>query len=177
MDDVMNDNGNSENESPVLSASSVSVDEQIVSTDTEDSTVKSRLKFRWSKKTIIIIAAAAAAVVVILFLIFHESKFEKVASECVHIAGMVKGRAREDHYFTIDTDPDDPYIAAIPNVQENALKAIQYANEQLGFSGAVYQKMLETSALMGLQSEENKKYRVSWTYHPDYGLEVTYEEK
>jgi hypothetical protein len=90
---------------------------------------------------------------------------------------MIRGDAGEDHYFTIDTIPEDIYIAAIPNSQEKALEAIQYANEQLGFSGAVYQKMLETNALMGRQSEENKKYRVSWTYHPDYGLEVTYEEK
>ncbi len=30
---------------------------------------------------------------------------------------------------------------------------------------------------MGQQSEENKKFRVSWTYHPDRGLEVLYEKK
>ena len=37
--------------------------------------------------------------------------------------------------------------------------------------------MMKTTALMGRQEEETKKYRVSWTYHPDRGLEVTYEEK
>lgn len=36
--------------------------------------------------------------------------------------------------------------------------------------------MLETSARMGRQREENDKYRVTWTYHPDEGLEVTYEK-
>jgi len=50
-------------------------------------------------------------------------------------------------------------------------------NTKLGFSDAVYRKMLQTSALMGRQSEENSKYRVSWTYHPDSGLEVMYEKK
>ena len=30
---------------------------------------------------------------------------------------------------------------------------------------------------MGRQSEENEKYRVKWSYHPDDGLEVTYEKK
>ena len=64
-----------------------------------------------------------------------------------------------------------------PQAQEDALKAIQYANEELGFSGSVYSQMLKTSALMGRQSEENSKYKVSWTYHPDEGLEVTYTEK
>lgn len=43
--DVMNDNNNSGNESPVLSAGSVSIDEQSVSEDTGDSTVKGRLRF------------------------------------------------------------------------------------------------------------------------------------
>lgn len=35
---------------------------------------------------------------------------------------------------------------------------------------------METNALMGRQREENDKYRVSWTYHPNRGLEVTYEK-
>ena len=47
----------------------------------------------------------------------------------------------------------------------------------LGFSDSLYQDMLNTSAIMGRQSEENEKYRVKWSYHPDDGLEVTYEKK
>lgn len=65
----------------------------------------------------------------------------------------------------------------LPRAQENALEAIKYANKQLGFNGFLYSKMMETTALMGRQSEENDKYKVSWTYHPDEGLEVTYEKK
>ena len=45
------------------------------------------------------------------------------------------------------------------------------------FSDSLYQDMLNTSAIMGRQSEENEKYRVKWSYHPDDGLEVTYEKK
>ena len=37
--------------------------------------------------------------------------------------------------------------------------------------------MMKTTALMGRQSAETDKYKVSWTYHPDNGLEVTYEKK
>ena len=37
--------------------------------------------------------------------------------------------------------------------------------------------MMNTSALMGRQVEENDKYKVSWTYHPDDGLTVTYTKK
>ena len=37
--------------------------------------------------------------------------------------------------------------------------------------------MLKTNALMGRQTEENDKYKVAWSYHPDDGLEVTYSKK
>lgn len=73
----------------------------------------------------------------------------------------------------------DPSAATIlsSDWESEALTAIQYANEELGFSTSVYTRMLETSPLMGRQSKENDKYIVSWTYHPDDRLEVTYEKK
>lgn len=134
-----------------------------------------------SKKKFVILGIVVVAVIAVAFALLHESKFEKVRNECVQIAGQVSGGG--DH-FTIDTYPDtyknmDPAVAArlLSGTKENALKAIQYANEELGFNGSLYSKMLETTALMGRQSEENNKYKVSWTYHPDDGLEVTYEKK
>lgn len=87
-------------------------------------------------------------------------------------------------YFTIDTYPDsyeniDDNLKALllPDIEKNALEAIRYANEELGFNDSVYSKMMKTTALMGRQNEETDKYKVSWTYHPDNGLEVTYEKK
>ncbi len=134
-------------------------------------------------KFLTILGAIAVAVVVIAFVFLHKSEFEKVCDECVHIAGQITGGA-DYGYFTIDTYPDyyedmDESTVAflIPDTQKNALKAIRHANEKLGFSDFVYSKMMETSAIMGRQSEENDKYKVSWTYHPDDGLEVTYEKK
>lgn len=140
-----------------------------------------RRRFKLTKKTAIILGAVAVVVIAAAFVLLHKSKFEKVREECVHIAGMV---SRSGDYFTIDTYPDayenmDEALVAmlLPNAQKNALEAIKYANEELGFNGSVYSQMMKTSALMGRQSEENDKYKVSWTYHPDDGLEVTYEKK
>ena len=140
-------------------------------------TTKSKL----AKKKVIICGVLIIAVIAVAFAFLHESKFERVEDECVQIAGMVSGN---DGYFTIDTYPDsyknmDAISVAylLPRAQENALEAIKYANKQLGFNGFLYSKMMETTALMGRQSEENDKYKVSWTYHPDEGLEVTYEKK
>ncbi len=134
-----------------------------------------------SKKKLAIIGGIAAIVIAIALIIFIPSEFERVKDRCLDITGILTGSG--DH-FTIDTYPDmyenmdettKSFLA--PTWQEEALAAIQYANEEFGFSGAVYSKMMETSALMGRQSEENDKYIVSWTYHPDDGLEVTYEKK
>ena len=138
-------------------------------------------KPRLTRKAGIILGVIAVVVVVVAFTLLHKSKFEQVREECVHIAGQVSGSG---NYFTIDTYPDyfdgmDEAVVKLlqSDTQKNALEAIKYANKDLGFNDSVYSKMLKTSALMGRQSEETDKYKVSWTYHPDDGLEVTYEKK
>ena len=92
--------------------------------------------------------------------------------------------ASGNNYFTLETIPDtwdnmDPTVRALmlPSHQEGVLEAVKYANKELGFPGSVYSDMINTSALMGRQVEENDKYKVSWTYHPDDGLTVTYTKK
>lgn len=143
-----------------------------------------KIETKFTKKIVvlsIIVVIAIVIAIAIAFSSFHESKLEKVADECLQIAGTLE---MEKDYFTIDTYPDyleslDAIEAAVlaPKHQADALEAIKYANEELGFNSFLFDKMLETTALMGRQSEENDKYIVSWTYHPDDGLEVTYEKK
>lgn len=132
-----------------------------------------------SKKSLAVVGVITVVVIAIAFVFLHKSKFEKVKDECVQIAGQVTGSG---DYFTLDTNPYedmDKDIAALllPGTQENTLEAIRYANEELGFNGSLYSKMINTTVLMGRQSEENDKYKVSWTYNPDHGLEVTYDKK
>jgi len=130
-------------------------------------------KPKLSRKKRIIICAVIILAIIVIIASAGGSKFDRVQDKAVNIAGGISGG---DGYFTIDTYWEDALYHA-PDRQKKALEAIKYVNEELGFSGAVYQRMLETSAIMGRQSEENDKYRVSWTYHPDNGLEVTYEKK
>ena len=138
-------------------------------------------KLKFTKKKLAICGAVLVAVIAVAFVFLHQSEFERVKNEVVQIAGRVSGGK---DYFELDTYPDeyedmDEYLVArlLPTQQENTLDGIRYANEALGFNGSLYSKMLKTTALMGRQSEETDKYRVSWTYHPDDGLEVTYEKK
>ena len=138
-------------------------------------------KPKLSKKKLAIIGGIAVAAIAVVVTLLIPSKFEQVKNECVQIAGSITGSG---DYFIIDTYPDEyeymnPNVVALlkQDAQENALKAIRYANEELGFNGSVYSQMMNTTALMGRQTAETDKYKVSWTYHPDDGLEVTYEVK
>lgn len=137
----------------------------------------------FTKKNILIgIAVLILTAAIVLIALYPRIKFNQAKNKAVDIAGQISSRGKDN--FTIDTYPYedtqmDPRLIAMlaDDARIGALAGIEYVNEALGFNGALYDKMLETNALMGRQSEENKHYRVSWTYHPDEGLEVTYEIK
>ena len=161
----------------IETAEEVSTPDAVTSDDATDTQKASKKKL--SKKQLGIIGAIAAVIVIVVAIVLIPSKFERVKNECVHIAGQA-GTGK--NYFSLDTDPyenmDETMRAfSLPDTQKKTLEAIKYANDELGFPGSVYSDMMKTTALMGRQSEENGKYKVSWTYHPDHGLEVTYTKK
>ena len=136
----------------------------------------------FSKKSILIICAAVLVVVgALLFVFLRAPSFENVEENAMEIAGVISSG---ENYFCLDTFPasyahmDESVVALLaPMTQKNVQEAIQYVNKELGFGKELYTQMLETTPQMGSQSVENNKYRVSWTYHPDNGLEVKYEKK
>ncbi len=88
--------------------------------------------------------------------------------------------ASDGSYIKIDTNPyntdsDDITVDQYLTIMSPADEQIQKINKDLGFSDAVYEKMTSTTWSQGKQTESNSKYKVSWTYHPDKGLEVMYE--
>jgi hypothetical protein len=48
---------------------------------------------------------------------------------------------------------------------------------ELGFSPAVYERMNRTRALDGTQAASSSMANVTWTYHPDNGLQVVFERE
>ncbi len=127
-----------------------------------------------NKRIPVIIGGVCVAIVVVVLLfgkvgggINFEKEFADIADEswC--------DIASDGSYMTIDTNPldiDDYYGS-------DAVDAIEEINKKLGFSDSVYQKMMQTRSLDGRVSEENDNFKVSWTYHPDNGMEVMYEKK
>ena len=77
----------------------------------------------------------------------------------------------DNSYLTIDTNPFDldDYTA------RSALNMVSKANSALGLPDSVYRKMLETRSVDGRVTDTHNGVKVSWTYHPDHGLEVLYE--
>ncbi len=81
--------------------------------------------------------------------------------------------ADDESYLQIDTNPYDidDYTSSI------AWEYVEDANKELGFTEALSKKMEQTRALDGTMEDENNDIKVSWTYHPDNGFEVTYSLK
>lgn len=77
--------------------------------------------------------------------------------------------ASDGSYMKIDTNPyntDDYHV-------NDAVKALEYVCNDLGMPAA-YQKMLKTKYIDGVQSYTFGQFSVTWTYHPDKGLEATF---
>ena len=104
-----------------------------------------------------------------------EERREKTFKEiCDEYNNYIYITAAADYsYLYADTNPYDSEDA----FDEDTYQSIKAINEELGFSDAVFTKMGETRSIDGRQTESNDRYTVSWSYHPDYGLEVLYEER
>lgn len=128
-----------------------------------------------NKKPLMIgIAIAAVAVVVILVLALGGGGGKDFNKMFGDIADESWCYISDDgSYMKIDTNPYD----IDDHIEISAHYELETINKELGFSDALFSKMGETSAMDGRQTESNDKVTVSWKYHPDSGMEVTYEWK
>lgn len=87
--------------------------------------------------------------------------------------------ASDGSYLKIDSNPfdfdSDDYPSLAHMYASDADNMVEKINKDLGFSSALMEKMNTTTWSQGRQTDSNSKYRVTWTYHPDKGLEVMYE--
>lgn len=84
-------------------------------------------------------------------------------SSCITIAGDLS-------YISLDTNPYD--IDDYFNV--NYMDYIKLLNSKLGLTDYIYQEMIKTTAIQGKQSETINGIKVTWSYHPNNGLEILY---
>ena len=74
-------------------------------------------------------------------------------------------------YLSIDTNPYDLDDYTV----SGSIQAIIDVNSALGLPDYVLDDMGSTTAIMGRQTATFDDVTVSWSYHPDRGLEVTYK--
>ncbi len=73
--------------------------------------------------------------------------------------------------LTVDTKPENSYM----DYSNKIFTYIEQINQHLSLPSSVTAKMERTRALDGMISETYGNYVITWTYHPDNGLEVIYE--
>ena len=71
---------------------------------------------------------------------------------------------------TVDTNPYDldDYLVS------GSTTAIRSFHDRLGLPDYIWTEMSQTRYLDGRQTETVNGYVISWTFHPDRGLEATY---
>lgn len=129
-----------------------------------------------NKKPLFIgIAVAAVAIVVIAVLALGGGggvNFQKLYDEyCVSTWADV---GSDGSYLSIDTNPydrDDDGLA-----YPAAYQAIKDVNKALGLPDSLISEMGQTTGGDGKQSETFDNITITWKYHPDKGLEVTYKK-
>lgn len=133
------------------------------------------------KKTPIIIGGVIVAVVaviaIVVFVLARGDKgpdFKKIYNE--YCSSTWADVGSDGSYLSIDTNPydrDDDGLA-----YPAAYTAIEDVNEALGLPNSLINDMGETTGADGKQSEtfDDVGIKVTWKYHPDKGLEVTYKK-
>lgn len=76
----------------------------------------------------------------------------------------------DESYLEIDTNPNDYDDYS----DDDAIQGLLYTIEALDLPDSLIQEMSATRALDGRQSETYDDVTVSWSYHPDQGLEVLF---
>lgn len=125
-----------------------------------------------TKKNILLVGIISLFIIITLFATTKRINLKKVYNK-IGCTTYYCTLASDNSYLEIDSNPNDlddtSSLAAIAMVKQ--------ANIEFGFNDSLYTKMGKTRALDGTQHEENKYIKVSWTYHPNNGLEVVYEKK
>lgn len=132
-----------------------------------------------NKKNIIIAVALVLVVAIVAILVGnHFSKkelFKKLTYEMVALYPHANSiRAIDDSYLIFEWNPN---LTNLDKTLDDTVKGIKFVNKELGFSYALYEKIANTTSMMGMRTESNEKFIVSWSYSSTNGLKVIYEKK
>lgn len=126
------------------------------------------------KKIIIGAVAAIVAVIIVIIIVANIGGSKNFNDMYTDIASESWCEIASDGtWMKLDTNPYniDDYM------NTTAWYKIKSVLTELGFPSSVAEEMNETRAMDGRQSASTDKYEVTWSYHPDIGLEVMFKVK
>jgi hypothetical protein len=100
--------------------------------------------------------------------------FEKLYDDYCNSTWATLGSDKS--YLSLDTNPYD-YDDGDYRYSSTVLDAVKKIHKALNLPDSLYEDMMQTSWGMGKQEEtfDSVGVKVTWTYHPDKGMEVTYK--
>lgn len=134
-----------------------------------------------NKKPVIIAAIAGVVVLAVILIVVLGGKggsgkvnFNKLYDE--YCSSTWASVGSDGSYLSIDTNPYDNYNDGL--AYPAAYTAIKNVNSALGLPDSLVNEMGQTTGADGKQTEtfDELGITVSWKYHPDKGLEVTYKK-
>ena len=96
--------------------------------------------------------------------------FQKIFDEC-GLDTSYATVASDGSYLSVDTNPKDKD----DYTDYAAYLSLYLINDMLGLPDSLMEDMGHTSSIDGKQTETFEDVTVTWKYHPDRGLEVTYK--
>jgi hypothetical protein len=87
----------------------------------------------------------------------------------------VVSEAFTDPDVAVDGDTDAAEVSIPGYALLSGTASLEDLLDELGFSSAVLGRMERTRALDGTQDAEGRNVNVTWTYHPDDGLNLVFE--
>lgn len=141
----------------------------------ENPNMKKNLHMDKKKKTIVLAGIAVILVIVLAVIVnvSNDTFFQDLISETLdkypYTIGL--GCANDGSYMYYKLNPNIPGFLS----WDDSLGALKYINQKLGFTPALYEKMVNTTSDMGTQTDSNSKFEATWTYSSESGLYIIYE--
>ena len=128
------------------------------------------------KKTLAIIVAVLVLVAIVVGVVAANAKPKGPDLQALYdeyCSSPWAKVANDGSYLAIDTNPSETESGKYTYLLD-ADQAIEDINKALGFKESLLEEMNHTNFLMGVRTETDNGVKVTWRFHPDKGLEVTY---
>lgn len=131
------------------------------------------------KKKIMMIVGIVVILAILAVIVYNVSRdtfFHDLVTETLdrYTYTVILSVANDGSYMEYKLNPNAPgFLDDL--MWDDCLGALKFINGELGFSPALYNKMVNTTSDMGVQTDSNSKFKATWSYSSTDGLDIIYE--